>query len=47
MTREELAEAANYSPDTVKSMEQGVRMPTPRVLDVVRACPDREPASAS
>lgn len=34
VTREELAEAANYSPDTIKSMEQGVRMPTPRVLDV-------------
>jgi transcriptional regulator with XRE-family HTH domain len=34
ITREQLAEAANYSPDTIKSMEQGVRMPTPRVLDV-------------
>ncbi|MER7963673.1 MULTISPECIES: helix-turn-helix domain-containing protein [Streptomyces] len=34
VTREQLAEAANYSPDTIKSMEQGVRMPTPRVLDV-------------
>ncbi|MBE4735246.1 helix-turn-helix transcriptional regulator [Streptomyces sp. ND05-3B] len=34
VSREELAEAANYSPDTIKSMEQGVRMPTPRVLDV-------------
>ncbi|MEU9787272.1 helix-turn-helix transcriptional regulator [Streptomyces phaeochromogenes] len=33
VTREELAAAANYSPDTIKSMEQGVRMPTPRVLD--------------
>jgi transcriptional regulator with XRE-family HTH domain len=33
ITREELAAAANYSPDTIKSMEQGVRMPTPRVLD--------------
>lgn len=34
VTREELAAASNYSPDTIKSMEQGVRMPTPRVLDV-------------
>ncbi|MBC7270082.1 MAG: helix-turn-helix domain-containing protein [Streptomyces sp.] len=34
VTREELGAAANYSPDTIKSMEQGVRMPTPRVLDV-------------
>jgi transcriptional regulator with XRE-family HTH domain len=34
VSRETLAEAANYSPDTIKSMEQGVRMPTPRVLDV-------------
>ncbi|WP_307680149.1 helix-turn-helix transcriptional regulator [Streptomyces sp. V4I2] len=34
ITREELAAASNYSPDTIKSMEQGVRMPTPRVLDV-------------
>ncbi|MFE2047743.1 helix-turn-helix domain-containing protein [Streptomyces sp. NPDC059459] len=34
VSREQLAEAANYSPDTIKSMEQGVRMPTSRVLDV-------------
>ncbi|MFB8775462.1 helix-turn-helix domain-containing protein [Streptomyces broussonetiae] len=34
VSREELGAAANYSPDTIKSMEQGVRMPTPRVLDV-------------
>ncbi|MFE9771393.1 helix-turn-helix transcriptional regulator [Streptomyces sp. NPDC005931] len=34
VSREQLAAAANYSPDTIKSMEQGVRMPTPRVLDV-------------
>ncbi|WP_344607498.1 helix-turn-helix transcriptional regulator [Streptomyces glaucus] len=34
ISREQLAAAANYSPDTIKSMEQGVRMPTPRVLDV-------------
>ncbi|MFE9602645.1 helix-turn-helix domain-containing protein [Streptomyces hokutonensis] len=34
VSREELAAASNYSPDTIKSMEQGVRMPTPRVLDV-------------
>ena len=34
VTREQLAAASNYSPDTIKSMEQGVRMPTPRVLDV-------------
>ncbi|MFE6481578.1 helix-turn-helix domain-containing protein [Streptomyces sp. NPDC057757] len=34
VSREELGAASNYSPDTIKSMEQGVRMPTPRVLDV-------------
>ncbi|MCX4907606.1 helix-turn-helix transcriptional regulator [Streptomyces sp. NBC_00878] len=34
VTREELAAASNYSPDTIKAMEQGVRAPTPRVLDV-------------
>jgi transcriptional regulator with XRE-family HTH domain len=34
VSREQLAAASNYSPDTIKSMEQGVRMPTPRVLDV-------------
>ncbi|WP_309484198.1 helix-turn-helix domain-containing protein [Streptomyces himalayensis] len=34
VSREKLGEASNYSPDTIKSMEQGVRMPTPRVLDV-------------
>ncbi|MFF8095427.1 helix-turn-helix domain-containing protein [Streptomyces sp. NPDC016675] len=28
VSREQLAEAANYSPDTIKPMEQGVRMPT-------------------
>ncbi|WP_437064932.1 helix-turn-helix domain-containing protein [Streptomyces sp. enrichment culture] len=34
ISREQLAVAANYSPDTIKAMEQGVRMPTARVLDV-------------
>ncbi|MEU3843192.1 helix-turn-helix transcriptional regulator [Streptomyces sp. NPDC028635] len=34
VSREELAAASNYSPDTIKAMEQGVRMPTARVLDV-------------
>ncbi|GCB47310.1 helix-turn-helix transcriptional regulator [Streptomyces sp. NL15-2K] len=34
VSREELASAANYSPETIASMERGVRMPTPRVLDV-------------
>ncbi|MDN0198218.1 helix-turn-helix transcriptional regulator [Streptomyces sp. S.PNR 29] len=34
VSREQLAAASNYSPDTIKSMEQGVRMPTPRALDV-------------
>jgi transcriptional regulator with XRE-family HTH domain len=34
VSREDLAAASNYSPDTIKSMEQGARMPTPRVLDV-------------
>ncbi|MEU1147902.1 helix-turn-helix transcriptional regulator [Streptomyces sp. NPDC005901] len=33
VSREELGAAANYAPDTIKAMEQGVRMPTPRVLD--------------
>ncbi|MEV0320829.1 helix-turn-helix transcriptional regulator [Streptomyces sp. NPDC050658] len=33
VTREELGAAANYAPDTIKAMEQGVRMPTARVLD--------------
>ncbi|MEV8397076.1 helix-turn-helix domain-containing protein [Streptomyces niveus] len=33
MSREELAAATNYSSATIKSMEQGVRMPTPRLLD--------------
>lgn len=33
VSREELGEAARYSPDTIKSMEQGVRMPTPQLLD--------------
>ncbi|MWA12517.1 helix-turn-helix domain-containing protein [Streptomyces sp. BA2] len=33
VTREELGVASNYSPDTIKAMEQGVRMPTARVLD--------------
>ncbi|MCT7351261.1 helix-turn-helix transcriptional regulator [Streptomyces sp. 15-116A] len=34
VSREQLAAASNYSPDTIKAMEQGVRMATPRVLDV-------------
>ena len=34
VTREELGTASNDSPDTIKAMEQGVRMPTARVLDV-------------
>jgi transcriptional regulator with XRE-family HTH domain len=34
ISREELGAASNYSPDTIKSMEQGARMVTPRVLDV-------------
>ncbi len=33
VSREELGAAAKYAPDTVKSMEQGVRMPTPQLLD--------------
>ncbi|MEU7578634.1 helix-turn-helix transcriptional regulator [Streptomyces sp. NPDC041068] len=33
VTREQLGAAANYAPDTIKAMEQGVRMPTARVLD--------------
>ncbi|MEV2252112.1 helix-turn-helix transcriptional regulator [Streptomyces sp. NPDC050147] len=33
VTREELGAAANYAPDTIKAMEQGVRMPTARALD--------------
>lgn len=34
ISRDELADAAGYAVDTVKSMEQGVRMPTPQLLDV-------------
>ncbi|MFE8013377.1 helix-turn-helix domain-containing protein [Streptomyces antibioticus] len=34
VTREKLASAANYSPETIASMERGVRRPTPRVLDI-------------
>ncbi|MEV0253114.1 helix-turn-helix transcriptional regulator [Streptomyces sp. NPDC050732] len=37
VTREELGAACNYSPDTIKAMEQGVRMPTARVLDAADA----------
>ncbi|MEV8018813.1 helix-turn-helix transcriptional regulator [Streptomyces sp. NPDC086554] len=33
VSREELGAASNYAPDTIKAMEQGVRMPTARVLD--------------
>ncbi|MFD5780505.1 helix-turn-helix domain-containing protein [Streptomyces sp. NPDC126933] len=33
VSREELGTASNYAPDTIKSMEQGVRMPTPKLLD--------------
>ncbi|MGW7422893.1 helix-turn-helix domain-containing protein [Streptomyces sp. NPDC054813] len=34
VTREKLASAANYSTETIASMERGVRRPTSRVLDV-------------
>ncbi|MFI5572261.1 DUF5753 domain-containing protein [Streptomyces sp. NPDC051740] len=34
VSREALAAAANYAPETIASMERGVRMPSPRVLDV-------------
>ncbi|MFK4103792.1 helix-turn-helix domain-containing protein [Streptomyces sp. NPDC019531] len=44
VSREELGAASNYSPDTIKSMEQGVRMPTPRVLDVADELPGGGPA---
>ncbi|MBT2450486.1 helix-turn-helix domain-containing protein [Streptomyces sp. ISL-43] len=37
VTREELGTAAKYSPDTIKAMEQGVRMPTPQLLDAADA----------
>lgn len=37
VSREELGVAANYAPDTIKSMEQGVRMPTPKLLDAADA----------
>ncbi|MFG2598540.1 helix-turn-helix transcriptional regulator [Streptomyces sp. NPDC048462] len=33
VSREELGAVAKYAPDTIKSMEQGVRMPTPQLLD--------------
>jgi transcriptional regulator with XRE-family HTH domain len=32
-TREDLALAAGYAVATIKAMEQGVRMPTPQLLD--------------
>ncbi|MEU6573362.1 helix-turn-helix transcriptional regulator [Streptomyces sp. NPDC046805] len=34
VSREKLASAANYSSETIASMERGVRRPTSRVLDV-------------
>lgn len=34
VSREALATAANYAPETVSSMERGVRMPSPRLLDI-------------
>ncbi|MEU3772052.1 helix-turn-helix transcriptional regulator [Streptomyces sp. NPDC032472] len=37
VTREQLGEAARYSPDTIKAMEQGVRMPTPQLLGAADA----------
>ncbi|MEV0785519.1 helix-turn-helix transcriptional regulator [Streptomyces sp. NPDC050423] len=37
VSREELGAAAKYAPDTIKSMEQGVRMPTPQLLDAADA----------
>ncbi|MER5222287.1 helix-turn-helix domain-containing protein [Streptomyces flaveus] len=42
VSREELGAAANYSPDTIKAMEQGVRMPTPRALDAADELCDAE-----
>ncbi|MEU4655750.1 helix-turn-helix transcriptional regulator [Streptomyces sp. NPDC023723] len=48
ISRIQLAAATNYSPDTIKSMEQGVRMPTARVLDVAdEMCDARELLSAA
>ncbi|MBW5482578.1 helix-turn-helix domain-containing protein [Streptomyces bambusae] len=37
ISREELGLAAKYAPDTIKAMEQGVRMPTPQLLDAADA----------
>lgn len=34
VSREELGRAANYEPESVKSMEQGRRRPTPQLLEV-------------
>ncbi len=34
VSREALATAANYAPETIASMERGVRMPSPRLLDI-------------
>ncbi|MFI6437508.1 helix-turn-helix domain-containing protein [Streptomyces sp. NPDC050759] len=42
VSRDELAAASNYSPDTIAAMEQGVRMPTARVLDVADELCDAE-----
>jgi transcriptional regulator with XRE-family HTH domain len=42
VSRDDLAAASNYSPDTIAAMEQGVRMPTARVLDVADEMCDAE-----
>ncbi|WP_405646551.1 helix-turn-helix domain-containing protein [Streptomyces sp. NBC_00019] len=42
VSRDALAAASNYSPDTIAAMEQGVRMPTARVLDVADEMCDAE-----
>ncbi|MFD5049416.1 Scr1 family TA system antitoxin-like transcriptional regulator [Streptomyces tendae] len=34
VSREALATAATYAPETIASMERGVRMPSPRLLDI-------------
>lgn len=41
VSREELAAASNYSPDTIKAMEQGVRMPTPESWTWPMSCAAR------
>ncbi|MFJ7767934.1 helix-turn-helix domain-containing protein [Streptomyces sp. NPDC097107] len=41
ISREQPAAASNYSPDTIKAMEQGARMPTPESSTWQTSCAAR------